>query len=68
MVYKINDPKQKSGPILTVDFYFDSGTTSNEAKTEIAKLVRLADNNSELTFTGYQPQFWSFNPTMEEEE
>ena len=67
-IYDILDKNSKEDKNLTVDFYFDDDVSKQEAVKDIAKLVRLADNQENILFNSYKIKFWSVNPDRHWEE
>tara|TARA_R100000781_G_scaffold24694_1_gene18297 strand:+ start:1677 stop:1871 length:195 start_codon:yes stop_codon:yes gene_type:complete len=43
---------------LSVDFVFNGDITSEEAIEQIELLVKLADNNEEISFIGWKPSMY----------
>ena len=43
---------------LSVDFVFNGDITSEEAIEQIELLVKLADNNKEISFIGWKPSMY----------
>ena len=56
-VYVSNNPKSVENEMI-VSFSFPPNTTSVEAINCIDKLVRLADNDVEYTFTSHNPEIY----------
>ena len=56
-VYVSNNPKSVENEMI-VSFLFPPNTTSVEAINCIDKLVRLADNDVEYTFTSHKPEIY----------
>ena len=56
-VYVSNNPKSVENEMI-VSFSFPPNTTSVEAINCIDKLVRLADNDVEYTFTSHKPEIY----------
>jgi len=52
---------------LTVDFYFDSDVSKEDAVGEVDKIVSLTEiNNSEFKFTAHAPRMYTVSPFGEE--
>jgi|TARA_B100001094_G_scaffold177964_1_gene171965 hypothetical protein len=65
-VYEFVDVNAKRDEnILTVDFYFDSDVTLDEAVTTVDTLVE-ADTNG-LPFNGHRPSIYCLSPFTEEQ-
>jgi len=66
-VYKYIDKNMKRDEnILTVDFYFDSDVSVEDAVDEVDKIVSLADNNAEFKLTAHSPTMYTVSPFGEE--
>jgi hypothetical protein len=59
-VYEMVDTTgKKDENCLTVDFYFESDITKDEAIDQVDILAQLADNNDKFTFIGHRPAIYT---------
>lgn len=66
-VYKYIDKNMKRDEnILTVDFYFDSDVSVEDAVDEVDKIVSLVDNKDEYKLTAHSPTMYTLSPFGEE--
>jgi hypothetical protein len=67
-IYEYTDKNMKRDEnILTVDFYFDSDVSKEDAVDEVDKIVSLTEiNNSEFKFTAHAPRMYTVSPFGEE--
>lgn len=67
-VYEYIDQNMKQDEnILTVDFYFDSDVSKENAIDEVDKIVSLADNKHEYKLTSHAPRIYTKSPHNEED-
>jgi len=64
----VDENMKRDENILTVDFYFDSDVSVDEAVAEVDKIVSLADNNAEFKLTAHRPSIYAVSPFVEKEE
>ena len=68
-IYEYVDKNMKRDEnILTVDFYFDSDVSKEDAVGEVDKIVGLADNNDEYKLTAHAPRMYTVSPFGEEND
>ena len=68
-IYEYVDKNMKRDEnILTVDFYFDSDVSKEDAVNEVDKIVSLADNNAEFKLTAHSPRMYTVSPFGEEND
>lgn len=67
-IYEYTDKNMKRDEnILTVDFYFDSDVSKEDAVDEVDKIVSLTEiNNSEFKLTAHAPRMYTVSPFGEE--
>jgi len=62
-IYEYIDKNMKRDEnILTVDFYFDSDVSKEEAVGEVDKIVALVDNKDEFKLTAHAPRMYTVSP------
>lgn len=68
-IYKFVDENMKRDEnILSVDFYFDSDVSVDEAVAEVDKIVGLADDKDEYKLTAHAPTIFTLSPFREEND
>lgn len=66
MIYQFIDENMKHDiNELSVSFTFNSDTTAEEATEQIDKLVKLADNDSTITFIEHEHDIYRISPYSE---
>tara|TARA_R110000744_G_scaffold57051_1_gene120131 strand:+ start:51 stop:266 length:216 start_codon:yes stop_codon:yes gene_type:complete len=68
-IYEYTDQNMKRDEnILTVDFYFDSDVSKEDAVGEVDNIVGLADNKDNLKLKAHAPRMYTISPHNEEEK
>jgi hypothetical protein len=68
-IYEYTDENlKKDENCLTVDFYFESDVTKDEAVNQIDLIAMLADNNDKFTFTSHRPAIFVKSPYVKDSE
>lgn len=68
-IYEYTDENlKKDENCLTVDFYFESNVTKDEAVNQIDLIAMLLDNNGKYTFKSYRPAIFVKSPYVKDSE
>ena len=64
----VDENMKKDENILTVDFFFDSDVSVEDAVAEVDKIICLTDGKDEYKLSAHRPSIYSVSPFIEKEE